>query len=60
MTQQPAAAGQLFAVLAMLGKGSHRRGKLAVVKAMTASADPITHDLETECPDLGLRGVSLA
>jgi hypothetical protein len=37
--KQPAAAGQLFAILATLGKGSHRRGKLAVVKAMTASED---------------------
>jgi len=37
--QQPAAAGQLFSILATLGKGSHRRGQLAVVKAMTASTD---------------------
>lgn len=33
--QQPAAAGQLFSILNALSKGSHHRGKLAVVKAMT-------------------------
>jgi len=27
--------GQLFSILAALGKGSNRRGKLAAVKAMT-------------------------
>jgi hypothetical protein len=34
---QPAAARQLVAILGMLSKRARRRGKLAVVKSMTAS-----------------------
>lgn len=35
VSTQPAAARQLVAILAMLSRGSQRRGKLASVKSMT-------------------------
>lgn len=37
---QPAAARQLVAILGTLSKPAHRRGKLAVVRSMTASERP--------------------
>jgi hypothetical protein len=39
VNQQPAAARQLVAILAVLSKQAHRRGELAIVKSMTSSGN---------------------
>jgi hypothetical protein len=47
---QPAAARQLVAILGTLPKRLQRRGKLAVVKSMTTSAQLLTLDSSVTCP----------